>query len=90
MTINLIHSSFSFLPFAKETPQLMNSLEEKKKKTLKKLRTKQRFGLLVSFMRWKGAEGGRARSRLPQRNLRGGSSKVEGNTNPLQAPQTRQ
>ena len=38
MTINLIHSSFSFLPFAKETPQLMNSLEEKK--NLKKTKDK--------------------------------------------------
>ena len=77
------------MTFAKETPQLMNSLEEKKK-TLEKLRTKQRVGLLVSFMRWKGAEGGRAQSRLPQRNLRGGSSKVEGNTDLPQAPQTGQ
>ena len=42
----------------------MNSLEEKK--TLEKLRTKQRVGRLVSFMRWKGAEGGRAQSRLPE------------------------
>lgn len=88
MTINLIHSSLSCLLLKKHL-NLMNSLEGEKKKNFKKLRTKQRFGLLVSFIRWKGEEGGRARSRLPQKNLRGGSSKVEGNTN-LQAPQTGQ
>lgn len=75
------------MPFAKETPQLMNSLEEKK--TLEKLRTNR--GLVF----WSHSCGGKARrvaglkAGYP-RNLRGGSSKVEGNTDLLQAPQSGQ
>lgn len=62
MTINLIHSSFSFLPFAKETPQLMNSLEEKKKKNFKKTKDKTEVwssGLIHAVERrggWQGSK----------------------------------
>lgn len=47
-------------------------------------------GLPASILLLRGAEGGRAQSSIHQKNLRGRSPEVEGDTSLLQAPQTGQ